>query len=216
MKAGLRIILKAVKDIFIPFVTCVTLILFKTGYQENFPELIPSTLKGPINKMLLTIIAFTIGFLAQRISGTVIFWYGMTVAKATATKLDNELIPLLSKSVNILIWVIVLIAILPIYGINVTALITAIGVSSLAIALAAKDTISNIIAGFLILIDRPFRPGDKIKIPSGEVVTVVNIGIRRTTFLSEEKFMIIVPNTDLSSNKIINFTYGEELEQDTR
>ncbi|MBU0709612.1 MAG: mechanosensitive ion channel family protein, partial [Candidatus Omnitrophica bacterium] len=84
------------------------------------------------------------------------------------------------------------------------------GVSSLAIALAAQDTISNIIAGFMIMIDNPFRVRDKIKLPSGEIVEVLDIGIRRTKCLAEDGAIIIVPNLDLSKNKIINFTYGEE------
>ena len=60
------------------------------------------------------------------------------------------------------------------------------------------------------MIDRPFRMGDKVKIPSGEIVTVLDIGIRRSTFLSDEKAVIIVPNLDLSKSKIINYTYGQE------
>jgi len=76
--------------------------------------------------------------------------------------------------------------------------------------LAAQDTIANIISGFMIMIDSPFRIGDKIKIPSGEVVKVLDIGVRRSEFLSEDKAIIIVPNLDLSKSKIVNYTYGEE------
>ena len=104
---------------------------------------------------------------------------------------------------------IALLVILPLYGVNINALIATLGVSSLAIALAAQDTIANIIAGFLIMVDRPFRIGDKIKIPSGEIVKVLDIGVRRSKFLSEDKAIIIVPNVNLSKSKIVNYTYGE-------
>ena len=100
--------------------------------------------------------------------------------------------------------------ILPLYGVNINALIAALGVGSLAIALAAQDTIANIIAGFLIMIDRPFRIDDKIKLPSGEIVKVLDIGIRRSKFLFEDNAIIIVPNLDLSKSKIVKYTYGEE------
>ena len=89
-------------------------------------------------------------------------------------------------------------------------LIASLGVGSLAIALAAQDTIANIIAGFLIMVDRPFRIGDEIKLPSGEKVKVLDIGIRRSKFLSEENAIIIMPNLELSKSKIVNFTYGKE------
>ncbi|MBN3041274.1 MAG: mechanosensitive ion channel, partial [Candidatus Omnitrophica bacterium] len=81
---------------------------------------------------------------------------------------------------------------------------------SLAIALAAQDTIANIISGFMIMIDRPFRVKDIIKLPSGEKVEVLEIGVRRSRFLSEEKAIIIVPNLELSKSKIVNYTYAEE------
>ena len=62
----------------------------------------------------------------------------------------------------------------------------------------------------MIMVDSPFRVGDKIKIPSGEVVTVLDIGVRRSKFLSEDNAIIIVPNLELSKSRIVNYTYGEE------
>ena len=61
------------------------------------------------------------------------------------------------------------------------------------------------------MIDRPFRVGDKIKLPSGELVDVLSIGIRRSKFLSQDKKeVIIMPNIDLSKSKIVNYTYAKE------
>jgi len=97
---------------------------------------------------LITAIAIVAGFLAQKIAGVILLVYELKVAAQTATTLDDDLIPLMQRCANIAIWVVVFITVLPVYGVNINALITAIGVGSLAIALAAKDTISNIIAGF--------------------------------------------------------------------
>ena len=97
-------------------------------------------------------------------------------------------------------------------GVNISALVATLGVSSLAIALAAQDTIANIIAGFLIMIDRLFSVGDNIRLPSGEKVRVVDIGIRRSKFIAEDKAIIIVPNLELSKSKIVNYTYREGIE----
>ena len=146
----------------------------------------------------------------QRIIGGVSCWYNENIASRTETKLDDELIPLVRRAFKILTWVIALLVILPIYGVNISALIAALGVSSLAIALAAQDTIANIISGFMIMVDRPFRLNDSIKLPSGEVVKVLEIGVRRSKFLSEDKAIIIVPNLELSKQKIVNYTYGQE------
>src|SRR3989338_1013979 len=145
-----------------------------------------------------------------KIFNTILQWYGENIAIKTATKLDDEFIPLFKHVARILVWAIGLIITLSHLGVNINALIATLGVSSLAIALAAQDTIANIISGFLIMVDRPFRVGDEIKLPSGEKVKVLVIGVRRSRFLSEDNAIIIVPNLELSKSKIVNFTYGKE------
>jgi small-conductance mechanosensitive channel len=151
-----------------------------------------------------------IAFWLQRASGAFFNWYKLNIASKTKTKLDDRFIPFFAKTTNVILWVIALIILLSHFGININALVAALGVSSLAIALAAQDTIANLIAGFLIMIDRPFKIGDRIKLPTGEMVEVLEIGIRRSKFLSEDKAIVIVPNLDLSKKKIVNYTYSEE------
>jgi len=145
-----------------------------------------------------------------KIFTTILQWYGENIAIKTATKLDDEFIPLFKHVARILVWAIGLIITLSHLGVNINALITTLGVSSLAIALAAQDTISNIISGFLIMVDRPFRIGDEIQLPSGEKVRVLSIGVRRSRFLNADKAIVIMPNLELSKSKIVNFTYGKE------
>lgn len=151
-----------------------------------------------ISKYIITGFAVLFGLLAQKITAKI------------AAQLEYRFIRILRRTINVLIWAVAALVVLPLYGVNISALVAALGISSLAIALAAQDTIANIIAGFLILVDAPFRIGDKIKIPSGEVVKVIDIGVRRSRFLAEDGAVIIVPNVDLSRQKIINYTYGEE------
>ena len=207
-QTGIGVII--IKRSFMPLVIFLLLITGGFFYKINVAHLMPIIIRGSIKKFIITLLAISAGFLAQRVIDGLVLWYGESIAKATSSTLDEELLPFLRKSLKIALWIIVIITVLPFYGVNVNALIATLGVGSLAIALAAKDTISNIIAGFLIMIDRPFRMGDKVKIPSGEIVTVLDIGIRRSTFLSDEKAVIIVPNLDLSKSKIINYTYGQE------
>ena len=179
-------------------------------YKIKIAPLISIQIQQNFKKHIISLFIICIGFILHRIFSAVLEWYSDNVATKTVTRLDDEMIPILSRSIKILLWVVVLLVILPFYGINISALVTALGVSSLAIALAAQDTISNIIAGFMIMVDRPFRLGDKIKLSSGEIVIVYDIGVRRSKFIFEDSAIIIVPNTDLSRSKIINYTYGEE------
>ena len=146
----------------------------------------------------------------QRATGAFFDWYRQNVASRTKTTLDEQFVPLSAKLTDVILWVTALIILLSRFGININALIATLGVGSLAIALAAQDTIANLIAGFLIMVDRPFKIGDRIKLPTGEMVEVLEIGTRRSKFLSEDKAIIIVPNLDLSKKKIVNYTYSEE------
>lgn len=198
------------RNLLFPLVAFLLLFSAYIFYKIRIFPLMPASLHQNLQKYIATIFIVCIGFIVQRIVGAVLSWYRKKIAEKTITRLDDELIPLLRRTAKVIIWVIALLVILPLYGVNISALVTTLGISSLAIALAAQDTISNIIAGFMIMIDRPFRIGDKIKLSSGEVVTVYDIGIRRSKFIFEDNAIIIVPNLDLSKSKIINYTYGQE------
>jgi len=201
-----------VKDSFVSVLILSALLAGYIFYRINIVPIISEALQQDLKKYIGTIFVISISFIVQRFVGSVLTWYGQYVASKTTTEFDDNLIPLVRKTVKIVIWVIAFIVILPFYGVNISALIATLGVTSLAIALAAQDTIANIIAGFLIMVDIPFRIGDRIKLPSGEDVEVLDIGVRRSKFVSEDKKrVLIVPNLDLSKSKIVNYTYAEEL-----
>ena len=166
--------------------------------------------KEYFDKIFASLVIFFITYWIFRITNILFNWYGANIATKTKTDLDDKFIPLFKRIAITIIWAIGLTVLLARLGVNINALVATLGVSSLAIALAAQDTIANIIAGFLIMIDRPFSEGDSIKLPSGEKVKVLDVGIRRSKFLSEEKAIIIMPNLALSKSKIVNYTYGED------
>jgi len=210
-KISKKVSWEIVKKIFIPLAVFFLFLGLYIFYKLKVPvETIPEQLRGVLKKHLSAIFIMIIAFIIQRIIGAVSVWYKENIASKTETRLDDELIPLFRRTAKVLVWILALLVILPLYGVNISALIAALGVSSLAIALAAQDTIANIISGFMIMIDRPFRIGDKIKIPSGEVVEVLSIGVRRSKFVSQDKAIIIVPNTELSKSRIVNYTYAQE------
>ena len=168
--------------------------------------------KEYLDKIFTTILIFFITYWVFKIVVALFDWYAANIAAKTKSNLDDKFIPLFKKVAIAIIWVIGIIIVLSRFGININALVATLGVGSLAIALAAQDTIANIIAGFLIMIDRPLCVGDSIKLPSGEEVKVLDIGIRRSKFISEDKAIFIIPNVDLSKSKIVNYTYGKELQ----
>ncbi len=179
-------------------------------YKLKIAPGIHTQLQQDLKKYIGTVFIICISLIIQKVVGAILIWYKESIASKTPTKLDDKLIPLAHRSLKLVIWILAFLIMLPLYGVNISALIAALGVGSLAIALAAQDTIANVISGFMIMVDAPFKIGDKIKLPSGENVEVLDIGVRRSEFLSEDKAIIIVPNLDLSKSKIVNYTYGEE------
>jgi MscS family membrane protein len=137
-------------------------------------------------------------------------WYAKTVAIRTESKIDDNLLPLAHRIMKIVILVIAVVAILDHFHVDVKGLLAVLGVGSLAIALAAQDTIANMISGFIIMVDRPFREGDRVVLPSGETADVYDIGIRSSKFLTFDNTLIVVPNNDLVKSKITNLSYPEE------
>ena len=96
------------------------------------------------------------------------------------------------------------------FGINVTALLAALGIAGLALSLAAQDTLSDAISGFIILADQPYRVGDRIEIQGeGTWGDVVDIGLRTTSIRTRDNRMVIVPNSIIGRNQVVNYTYPD-------
>jgi small-conductance mechanosensitive channel len=159
------------------------------------------------NSVLFVLTAIVITIVVTRIVSTVIVHMMEAYGESQDARLHRTLTPLMNRIVMFTIAALAIIVVLDHFGQNVNSLLTLLGAGSLAIGLAAQDTISNMISGFVIMIDRPFHIGDRIKIPTGEEGDVYEIGMRSTTILDFDHNLIIVPNNDLIRTRIVNFSY---------
>jgi len=137
----------------------------------------------------------------------IIHWYLDRISADGAASLKMTLGPLTTKVVNVLVGLVAVIILLDHFRINIGSLLVSLGVGSLAVALAAQDTLANMIAGFVILVDRPFHVGDRIEIGPGQVGDVQEIGLRSTKLLNYDSNLILIPNADLVKSRIINYAY---------
>jgi small-conductance mechanosensitive channel len=94
-------------------------------------------------------------------------------------------------------------------GISITPMLTALGVTGLAVALALQDTLANFFAGIHILVERPISIGDLIKLESGDEGTVTDIGWRTTRVRTPANNMVVVPNTKITSGILVNYNLPE-------
>ncbi|MFY8325329.1 mechanosensitive ion channel family protein [Pseudoalteromonas sp. ZZD1] len=126
-------------------------------------------------------------------------------SKSPLKKLDDTLLPILSSVVSYLVYIIAGLFILDIFGVNTASLIALMGAAGLAIGLALKNTLSNIAAGIMLLILRPFKVGDFID-ASGTTGTVSEINLFTTIFKTTDGLFIASPNGKVWAGNIKNFT----------
>lgn len=93
-------------------------------------------------------------------------------------------------------------------GVDVTALLTAIGAATVTVGLALQDTMKNIASGVMIIINKPFKSGDYIEF-EGLEGTVQKILITNTYLLTIDNKEVIIPNSRLTSNSLTNYTAQE-------
>ncbi len=146
---------------------------------------------------------FLTAFLLKNLFNFFLFYLEKLVAK-TDTKLDNQLLPILSKIGKLIIYFTATIYILKELNINVTAILAGLSVGGLAVALASKDTVQNVIGSLNIFLDRPFEIGDYIVI-SGAEGSVEEVGLRATRIRTPNQSIAYIPNGNLSNMTIDNF-----------
>ncbi|UCC53212.1 MAG: mechanosensitive ion channel family protein, partial [Anaerolineaceae bacterium] len=96
------------------------------------------------------------------------------------------------------------------FGINITALLAGLGILGLAFSLAAQDTLADAISGFVILIDQPYRIGDRIEIQDERTWgDVAEIGLRTTRIRTLDNRLVIVPNSIISNSQVVNYTFPD-------
>ena len=160
------------------------------------------------NIVLYIVTAILLTTIIVKIIRTIITETVRRVARRNNEEQLGQTLPLLLNRVaTFVIITIAAIIVLDKFGQNISSILTILGAGSLALGLAAQDTISNMISGFVIMIDRPFRVGDRVKIPTGEMGDVYEIGLRSTKILDFDNNLLIVPNNELVKTRIVNFGY---------
>lgn len=98
-------------------------------------------------------------------------------------------------------------------GVNIASLVAGLGIAGIAIGFAAKDTLSNVVAGIFIFWDRPFYIGDLVEIED-EYGEVQDITLRTTRIVTPDGRMVSIPNQKIAENKIISYTMFPHLRLD--
>jgi small conductance mechanosensitive channel len=153
-----------------------------------------------LERLIVGLIVFGIGYLITRLLQRAVVRAVRRTPGGTAVE------HALSRVIAIVGITLSLLTALSTVGVDINALIAALGLTSLAIGLALKDTIENAITGVLLLIQRPFKVCDVIQVAS-VTGTVVDVAIRTTKIKSVDGLHVLIPNRHVYDAVITNWSY---------
>ncbi len=134
-------------------------------------------------------------------------WYFDHAGKEDRNGMFEQLRPLIKRVSQIVVAFLGVVVLLGHFGVSVLAIMATLGLTGFALALALKDTITNIISGFIIMATQPFVVGDRIEVSAIDAwADVVDIGYRSTTCVTRDNREVVVPNGNIVDNTIINYS----------
>lgn len=169
--------------------------------EEQFGEysetLIPMAVDHGLS-VLGAIIILIVGYIIAN-------WAAKKVTKkaSQAENLDDTLVPILGQVTRVLIIIITILAVLGQFGVETTSIVAVLGASALAVGLALQGTLSNVAAGVMLLMLRPFKVGDAVSI-GGTMGVVDAIGLFTTEMHSFDNIGISMPNSKVWGTEIQN------------
>lgn len=176
----------------------------------RIPSLGAATEFGWVTKGVTALLILSITAFVNALFRSSLDWYMTQLANGRKSAWEKELLPVVRRATSLLLYFVAISIILKNFGQDITALVTTAGIASLAVALAAQDTLSNMIAGFVILIDRPFRVGDVVEFSDGKSGEVTEIGLRSTHIKQFDGNALVVPNKDIAGSRIINYALPDQ------
>lgn len=127
------------------------------------------------------------------------------MARKTANKFDDVLVPMLSKTAKVLVLSFGALLVAHSLTFDIASILAGLGIGGVAIALAAKDTISNLFGSVTVLVDRPFHLGDYVVLEKGIEGSVEEVGFRSTRIRTPNNSLVTVPNSVLANMAIDNY-----------
>ncbi|WP_086617649.1 mechanosensitive ion channel family protein [Erythrobacter tepidarius] len=170
------------------------------GNEIEFAATALAWLKANLAHLAGAVVVLIIGVMLARLLSR---WVDRALSRSD--RIEPTVAKFLSNIIKYALWVVVAITVLTQFGVQTTSIIAALGGLALAVGLALQGTLSNVAAGVMILIQRPFRVGETIT--SGAVNgTVQGIGLFTTEILQLDGLYVMVPNNELWNKPVVNFS----------
>jgi MscS family membrane protein len=180
-----------------------SLLIYTVGIYLALKALpMPEKVEGVFDQIVKALIALNVAyFLMKAVDLLIAFIKPMT--ERTQSKLDDQLLPILSRTGKLFIGVISILMIIQNFGYNITSILAGLGIGGLAIALAARDTLANFFGSITLFADRPFQVGDLVNVEN-QTGFVETVGLRSTRIRTLEGPLVTIPNSRLADSTIMN------------
>lgn len=177
----------------------------RTTMVNKVPQVYELRLIRVIDKLFLLLFIISVFRIILRLIDFIahIFLYK---ASHTESKSDDQMVPFikeLTKIVTIIFCVFVVLG--SVFNLNVATIIAGLGIGGIAVALAAQDTLQNLLGSFTIFADKPFLVGDRIRIDKYEGI-VEKVGFRSTKLRAPDGTLVIIPNKKMVDTPLENLS----------
>ncbi|MBI5481952.1 MAG: mechanosensitive ion channel, partial [Deltaproteobacteria bacterium] len=161
-------------------------------------------LRQVVSGLVYVVVALVLARAAIALLGRLLSWHAGRLPEPERQRAERDWVPLGRKVAAVFVVATAFVLVLRHFGQNIGGVVAALGLGSLAIGLAAKDILGNMLAGFALLTDRPFTTGDRIRLATGEEGDVLHIGIRSTRIKLVDANLLVVPNSELLNTRVVN------------
>ncbi len=171
--------------------------------RDGATEYVTHDLEGLWLNICKTLAVLAVGWFIYRLVDIVELYLRRWTGRTEST-LDDQLVPLVRKTLRVFVIVVVLLFIAQnIFNWNIAALLAGLGVGGLAVALAAREMLANLFGSVTIFTDRPFHLGDRIVV-KGYDGFVEEVGFRSTRIRTLEGHLVVIPNAVITSEAVEN------------
>ena len=138
-------------------------------------------------------------------------WYRARIVARIGQDPYENVVPLFRRFAYFLLIAFALIILLDHFGFNTAGVLVIIGLLAIIFYFGSRDTLSDAFSGFVILLDQPFRVGDRIRLVGMDAWgDVIEIGTRATRVLTPDNRVLVVTNTDIGNSRVFNYSYPDE------
>jgi MscS family membrane protein len=163
----------------------------------------PASVQLFLSKGLIVIVAVSLTYLSIKLVDAALGYWRQRAKAAEDDQFNKELLPIIRNSLRVFVIIVAFLVTSQNLGLNITGLVASLSIGGLALGLAAQDTLANLFGAVSVLVDKPFRIGDRIQLDNVDGV-VEQIGFRSTRVRNQDGYLVTIPNKAVGNATITN------------